>query len=84
MIANFRPPIGKFCLEFPAGIVEDANFEENALRELKEETGYTAKRVLKIPSVHTHCDPWKSSQAGEMFIGIIDEKDPNHREKQEL
>ena len=26
MIANFRPPIGKFCLEFPAGIVEDADF----------------------------------------------------------
>lgn len=32
MIANFRPPIGKFCLEFPAGLVEDANFEENASR----------------------------------------------------
>lgn len=34
MIANFRPPVGKFCLELPAGIIEDDNFEENAKREL--------------------------------------------------
>ncbi len=32
MIANYRPPIGKFSLEFPAGIVEDADFQENARR----------------------------------------------------
>lgn len=36
MIANFRPPVGKFCLEFPAGMVEGNNFEEDALRELSE------------------------------------------------
>lgn len=47
LIANFRPPIRKFCLEFPAGLVdEDGTIEENAEREMKEETGYECK-ILK-------------------------------------
>ena len=49
MIANFRPAAGKFCLEFPAGMIEGTDYKENALRELTEETGYIAKKVLKIP-----------------------------------
>ena len=38
---QFRPPIGKICVEVPAGLV-DANetAQECALRELYEETGY--------------------------------------------
>lgn len=43
VIANFRPPIRKFCLEFPAGLVDPAGtVMENGIRELKEETGYAA------------------------------------------
>lgn len=34
LIANFRPPLGKFCLEFPAGMIETTDYEENARREL--------------------------------------------------
>lgn len=34
LIANFRPPLGKFCLEFPAGMIETNDYEENARREL--------------------------------------------------
>ena len=40
IIASFRIPLRKYILEFPAGILEDDNVEENAVRELKEETGY--------------------------------------------
>jgi len=38
---QFRPPIGKVCIEIPAGLI-DANEtpEDCALRELHEETGY--------------------------------------------
>jgi ADP-ribose pyrophosphatase len=32
LIANFRPPVNKFVLEFPGGIMDDGNLEENALR----------------------------------------------------
>lgn len=65
-------------------MVDDSNFEENALRELREETGYIAQKILKIPAVMMSCDPWKSSEGGYMYVGIINESDPNHRIKQEL
>lgn len=43
LIREFRPPLGKYVVGFPAGLVdgnEDAS--ETAKRELLEETGYTA------------------------------------------
>ena len=40
-IAQFRAPAGKFILEFPAGLCDGSNIEEDAFRELKEETGFT-------------------------------------------
>jgi 8-oxo-dGTP pyrophosphatase MutT (NUDIX family) len=44
VIASFRIPSQKYILEFPAGMNDSANMEENGLRELKEETGYGAAR----------------------------------------
>lgn len=44
-VEEFRPPIGKRCLCFPAGLCGDAGEEsetEAACRELQEETGYAA------------------------------------------
>ena len=41
LIANYRPPVDSFVLEFPAGLMDDKDLKDNALRELKEETGYT-------------------------------------------
>src|SRR5690348_16665408 len=49
LVEQFRFPIGKACLELPAGLVGDedhvADVDETALRELEEETGFTADRV---------------------------------------
>jgi ADP-ribose pyrophosphatase len=46
---QYRVPVGKPCLELPAGLVgdedKDATVEGTAIKELEEETGYTAERI---------------------------------------
>jgi len=53
LIRNFRAPIGTRCIEFPAGLIEKTQVESveiAAIRELKEETGYTGKVLSVLPS----------------------------------
>ena len=43
---QFRPPVGKVCIEIPAGLLDAGESpEECAVRELKEETGYVGEAV---------------------------------------
>jgi ADP-ribose pyrophosphatase len=46
LVEQYRVPIGKYCLEMPAGLIGDDQEGEGALdsaqRELEEETGYRA------------------------------------------
>jgi len=43
---QWRPPIGKVCIEVPAGLIDEGETaEECALRELKEETGYVGEII---------------------------------------
>jgi ADP-ribose pyrophosphatase len=46
LVEQFRVPIGKYCLEMPAGLIGDETEDEDAMasaaRELEEETGYRA------------------------------------------
>ena len=46
LVEQYRVPIGKVCLELPAGLIGDETDGEDALesarRELEEETGYAA------------------------------------------
>ena len=38
---QFRPPVGKVCIEIPAGLLDAGeSVEQCAVRELHEETGY--------------------------------------------
>lgn len=49
LVEQFRVPLGKPCLELPAGLVGDLeageSVEDSARRELEEETGYRAARI---------------------------------------
>jgi ADP-ribose pyrophosphatase len=43
---QFRPPLDKVCIEFPAGLVDKGETPEAAaIRELFEETGYVGEVI---------------------------------------
>lgn len=57
LIEQYRVPVGTRCLELPAGLVGDedpnATVEETAIKELEEETGFTAARVERLGQFHS-------------------------------
>ncbi len=54
LVKQFRIPLGKFSLEFPAGLIDDGETAaECALRELEEETGYQGRVMEVSPSICT-------------------------------
>lgn len=52
LVEQLRVPLGgRTCLELPAGLVgdeDDKGVEETAVKELEEETGYTADRIERL------------------------------------
>jgi ADP-ribose pyrophosphatase len=57
LIEQYRVPVGARCLELPAGLVGDedehATVEETAVKELEEETGFTAERIERLGEFHS-------------------------------
>jgi ADP-ribose pyrophosphatase len=57
LVEQFRVPLGRRCLELPAGLVGDEEagelVETSAARELEEETGYRPDRVEAIGYFHS-------------------------------
>lgn len=57
LIDQYRVPLGRRCIELPAGIVgddlADDTPEKAAMRELEEETGYTAARIETLGEFHS-------------------------------
>ena len=56
LVEQPRAPIGGPCLELPAGLVGDhgdgAGVEDTAIKELEEETGFTASHVERLGDFH--------------------------------
>lgn len=52
LLRQFRPAVGRWLLEVPAGRVEEGeDWREAARRELVEEAGYEAERIERIASI---------------------------------
>ena len=54
MVKQYRYPMRKVILEIPAGKIDkgESDPDEAAVRELKEETGYTAGRMEKLGKIY--------------------------------
>lgn len=56
LVEQWRPPIQAMCLELPAGLIGDEEADEAvevaAIRELEEETGYRADRMVDLGRFH--------------------------------
>jgi ADP-ribose pyrophosphatase len=52
LVEQYRVPLGRRCLELPAGLIGDENageaVESAAARELEEETGYRPARIVDL------------------------------------
>jgi ADP-ribose pyrophosphatase len=67
MIRQYRYPLNKLLLEFPAGHVEKGESPlTTAKRELREETGYNAKELAYVYAYHPSVS--KSKQLVHVFI----------------
>ena len=64
LVEQYRVPLGAWCLELPAGLigddVEGEAAEVAAIRELEEETGYRAERMVDLGRFHA--SPGMSSE----------------------
>jgi 8-oxo-dGTP pyrophosphatase MutT (NUDIX family) len=76
LVRQFRPPMNKYCIELPAGLIDkNETFEEAALRELKEETGYVGS--VKNISPPCNMSPGMSDETVcivEVVIDMTDER----------
>jgi ADP-ribose pyrophosphatase len=85
MIRQYRYPLEKVMLEFPAGHVEEGERPaETALRELAEETGYVAKKIEHVYSYHPSVS--KSRQLVHVFraTGLADGGATNHDSTEDI
>lgn len=69
MVRQFRYPFGRMILEAPAGKLEPG--EEpllSAVRELSEETGFTADELVNMGTMYT--SPGISSEILHLYLGL--------------
>lgn len=83
MVKQYRYPIKSDSLELPAGHVwPDEDPQECALRELKEETGFSAGKIEKILEYHPSTE--YANQVYHVYVAQDLEEGETNREKYEI
>ena len=83
MVKHYRYPIKSYSLELPAGHVKgDETPKECAIRELKEETGFTTNKIEKLLSYNPSTE--YSDQIYHIFMAKNLIKGKPEREKYEI
>ena len=84
LIGQYRYPLNLYSWEIPMGGVPlDEDLLEGAKRELKEETGLTAKRWEKI--LHVHLSNSITDEAGAVFLAEdLEQGEPEFEETEDL
>ena len=73
IIKEYRVAVGHFVIGFPAGLVEDSDVTKDAIRELKEETGFSSNKIIKVSSV-LDMNPAMTDATFQVVTMEIDEK----------
>lgn len=68
LIKSYRVPLEKYVIETPAGLVDKAgeSLEKAARRELLEETGYRARKLVRLPPW-----PYKSTTSRNIIYAFV-------------
>ena len=79
LVRQYRPPARTTVLEFPAGLLEPGEDPAaGALRELREETGYTARVERLTPAVFT--SPGLTNESVHTVLVSVDLAAPENRD----
>ena len=88
LVEQYRPPVGKFTVEFPAGLIDEGETPEDAaLRELREETGYVGEKCRVVPQVsrQVNMSPGLTDETVHAVVVEVDLGNPyNQKPKAEL
>ncbi len=68
LVRQFRPPVNGYVIEFPAGLMSEREdtLKEAAMRELLEETGYSAGNIVYLTE-----GPLSSGASGEVLSAFL-------------